>query len=338
MEKNRLKSFLITVAGGLVSIAFLIFLAFKFTPWPSALLIRYAFNKDGKRVNELLKKHVPAGVSVISDQHYIQGDDDAKLDVYYPTVLSKKDQALPVIIWVHGGGWVAGGKSQLSNYSRVLASKGFCVIALDYSLAPEKSYPVPLIQVNEALAYIVENSKRFHADPSRMILAGDSGGAHIVAQTANIISNKAYAKLVGITPKINRVQLAGLILYCGPYNADIIEPNGDFGTFLKTVLWSYSGKKDYANVPGFKAVSVINYLTADYPPCFISAGNGDPLLPQSEALARKLDKLRVKVDTLFFRSDLNPPLPHEYQFNLDGTGGKIALENSIDFIRNIMDH
>lgn len=286
-------------------------------------------------MNELLKKHIPTGVSVIANQQYIDGDSDAKLDAYYPAVLTHTKEVLPVIVWVHGGGWIAGSKDQLSSYCKILATKGFCVIAIDYPIAPEKSYPTPLVQTNKALAYINRNSKRFHADPSRFVLAGDSGGAHIVAQTANIISDKAYSELVGIVPEIQRDQLSGLILYCGPYDAGLVDAKGAFGTFLKTVLWSYSGKKEYASVPGFKAVSVINYVTPNYPPSFISAGNGDPLLPQSLALARKLSGLNVKVDTLFFKSDHSPALPHEYQFNLEGAAGKLALENSVKFLKGL---
>lgn len=338
MKRSRLKRFFIFTGCSIGLIAILLFLAFKLSAWPSALLIRYVFNSEGKKANDLLQKHVPSGVSVITNQQYIQGDADAKLDVYYPTNIPHTGQVLPIIFWVHGGGWIAGSKDQLSNYCKILASKGFSVVAVDYSLAPEKTYPTPLIQINEALAYVTKHSKRFQADPSRFILAGDSGGAHIVAQIANIIVDSSYAKLVGITPLIQRNQLSALLLYCGPYDAKAINKDGSFSTFLKTVLWSYSGKKDYEKVPGFQATSVINYINSNFPPCFISAGNGDPLLPQSQALARKLSQLNVRVDTLFFKSDLNPALPHEYQFNLDGDAGQLALDNSIRFLKKHTDN
>lgn len=334
-KKSRVKRFLVIAAACIGFIVILAFVAFQVSPWPSALMIRYSFDKDGKKVNELLKKHVPEGVSVITNQQYINGDKDARLDVYYPTALSGTEQVLPVIVWVHGGGWIAGNKDYLSNYCKILAAKGFCVIATEYSIAPEKNYPLPLIQTNKALAYINQNAKRFHADPSNFVLAGDSGGAHIVAQIGNIISDGTYANLVGITPEIRRDQLAGLLLYCGPYDAQAVDKTGAFGLFLKTVLWSYSGKKDYESVPGFNATSVINYITKDYPPCFVSAGNGDPLLSQSLALAKKLGGLGIKMDTLFFSPNHSPALPHEYQFNLDNNSGELALERSVKFLKKV---
>lgn len=337
MNKKRLRKHLITAGIYLISFFLLIILAFKLTPWPSALFIRYVFNKEGKKVNERLKKYVPDGVTTINNEQYIDGDSDAKLDVYFPSPLSNNQQLFPVIVWVHGGGWIAGSKDQMSNYCKILASKGFCIVALDYSLAPGSTYPTPVIQTNKALEYINKHSKRFHADTTSFVLAGDSGGAHIVAQTANIITAPSYAKLVGITPFIRKSQLSGLILYCGPYDAQFVDQKGNAGIFLETVLWSYSGKKDYNSVPGFKAASVIHYLTKDFPSSFISAGNGDPLLPHSQALVAKLNSLNVQVDSLFFKKDHSPSLPHEYQFNLDTPEGMLALKNSVSFLKRITD-
>lgn len=85
----------------------------------------------------------------------------------------------------------------------------------------------------------------------------------------------------------------------------------------------------------FKSISVINYISNNFPPSFISAGNGDPLLPQSKSLADKLVKLNVKIDTLFFTKNLKPELPHEYQFNLDGSAGNFALKKSLAFLKEL---
>jgi len=323
----------LTIFGiALVVLALLTFLAYKLTPWPTAMLIRYYFNKEGVKVNAALLKHVPNGVSAILDQPYIEGDKDAKLDVYYPEAIANTSQQLPVVVWIHGGGWISGSKEQVANYCKILASKGYTVIAIDYSLAPEKHYPLPLKQTNSALKYISKNARRFHVDATRFILAGDSGGAHIAAQTANMISSASYADLIGIKAGINRNQLSGLILYCGAYDAELVNLDSSSGVFLKTVLWSYSGEKDFVNAPVFKTASVINYITADYPPCFISVGNDDPLLYHSEALTAKLTALKVPVDSLFFKPDYKPALPHEYQFNLNETAGQHALERSVKFL------
>jgi acetyl esterase/lipase len=334
-KSSKLKKALLRIVITIIVIVLAVFIAFKVSPWPSAMLIRRVFNKEGVRVNEALKKHVPANITETLNLSYDTSDEDALLDVYYPSAITNTHEKLPVIVWVHGGGWVAGNKQQLSSYCKIVAGKGFVVVPIDYSLAPGKKYPTPLRQTNKALAWLNENASRLHIDTSRFILAGDSGGAHIVSQTANIISSSEYAQLTGITPMLNPSQLAGLLLYCGPYSMEEVDLKGGFGSFLKTVLWSYSGTKDFATDPYFKTGSVINYITPHYPPCFISAGNGDLLLPHSQSLARKLSSLNVYVDTFFFPAGLQPALPHEYQFNLDTDGGQQALTHSLDFLAHI---
>lgn len=186
--------------------------------------------------------------------------------------------------------------------------------------------------MNAALAYLERNAKRLHVDASRFVLAGDSGGAHIAAQVANLVSVPAYAAALGIAPSIKRPQLRGVILYCGPYDLGKINFDGPFGGFMRTVLWSYFGRKDFRDHPLFATASVIDYLTADFPPAFVSVGNGDPLAPQSRALAQALAARGVRVDALFFPEDYALALLHEYQFKLDTEAGRLALERSLKFL------
>jgi acetyl esterase len=82
----------------------------------------------------------------------------------------------------------------------------------------------------------------------------------------------------------------------------------------------------------FMLASVTNYVTGTFPPAFISSGNGDPLAPQAVALAQKLEGLGVETDSLFFPADYSPPLPHEYQFNLDIPAGQEALARTLAFV------
>ncbi len=334
-KRSRRKKILIRISISLVSFILFVFLTFKLSPWPSTLVIRYIFNKGADKANKALAKHVPEGISETLNQQYDSNDKDAFLDVYYRRDIANTDKQLPVIVWVHGGGWVSGKKEDISNYCKILAGKGYVAVSLDYSIAPEKKYPTPLKQVNKALVYLTANAKRLHIDPNHIFLAGDSGGAHISAQTGCIISNPDYANLLDITPGIKPSQLSGLLLYCGPYDGENINSKGAFGSFIKTILWAYMGKKNFAKHPLFKSFSVINYVDSNFPPSFISVGNGDGLNVQSKALARKLATLNVKVDTLFFAHDYAPSLPHEYQFNLDIDAGKQALDRSVQFIQEL---
>jgi len=304
--------------------------AFQVSPWPSVLLIRRAFDKDAESASRALEKHIPPALSAQLNERYDPADPEALLDVFYPSAIA--DKPLPTIVWVHGGGWVSGSKDDIANYGKVLAGKGYTVVGVDYSLAPGKTFPTPIRQVNAALGYLVSNAERLRIDPDHIVLAGDSGGAHIAAVTANVIAVPSYAAMLRIVPTVERRQLTALLLYCGSYTIEGLNLDGPFGGFLRTVLWSFSGSKDFKDNPRFAAAWVLNYVTAEFPPAFISAGNGDPLLPQSIALADRLASRGARVERLFFASDHQPPLPHEYHFNLDNEAGRLALARSVAFL------
>ena len=296
--------------------------ALELSPWPSALFYRFLMNRGAESLSSALERHVPAGVVAVLDQPY---DTNVALDVFHP----KGSGALPTIVWVHGGGFLAGDKSYLRPYLKILAARGFTTAGVGYSLGPAALYPTPVRQVNQALAYLIQNSERLRVDPERLFLAGDSAGAQIAAQLANAISVPSYARSIGISPLIQRAQLRGVILHCGVYDFGSEKPAGPYAHFMRTAIWSYGGRKEPSHLP---EISVARYVTAEFPRAFISAGNADPLLAHSRALADALAQAGVKVDTLFFPHD-KPELPHEYQFNLDTAAGRLALDRTLKFLR-----
>ncbi|MEO4004902.1 alpha/beta hydrolase [Flavobacterium sp. CAU 1735] len=303
----------------------------KISPWPTALLLRYAFDYGADKKSEALEKYVPDRITTIQNQCYDPTDPEALLDVYYP-----ENQVISAsIVWIHGGGWLSGNKKQVANYCKILASKGFSVVSIDYALAPSVVYPGPVRQLNTALDYLIQNQQRLHIRTAKIILAGDSAGAQIAAQTAALLTSPEYAKLLKIVPKTPVCPIAGLVLYCGPYDIGKTDVETGFKGLARPILWSYSGTKDFLTDAYFKTASVNQYLTKHFPPAFISAGNGDDLLFQSQVLARHLGHLGVPVDTLFFPNAYTPKLPHEYQFDLDHKAGTTALQRSVQFITKL---
>lgn len=334
-RKSKLFRIAVWMSGLTALLVLLVWAAFQLSPWPAALMIRWAFDKDGTRVADALKSHVPPGIASRLNLRYDPADKDALLDVHYPARIDGTDTALTTVVWVHGGGWVSGSKDQIANYARILAGQGFTVVAVDYSIAPGSTYPKPLKQVNAALEYLEKNATQLHVDASRIVLAGDSAGSQIAAQLATAISSPDYAHTVGVTPAIARSQLSGMLLYCGAYDMAAADFDGPFRGFLNTVLWSYSGHRDFKVNPAFAPASVVNYMDGSFPPTFISAGNDDPLEPQSKELASTLAKHGVRVDTLFFPPGYVPALPHEYQFSLDTEAGRTALARSAAFLKTL---
>src|SRR5688500_464640 len=125
---------------------------------------------------------------------------------------------------------------------------------------------------------------------------------------ATMVTSAPYAEEVGIVPTLPAASLKAVLLSCGAYDLALPDYNGAFGSFLHTVLWAYSGKKDFLNDPVIAQASVVNYVTKAFPPAFITAGNVDPLLAQSTEFAKKLGDLGVHTSTLFYPENHQPQL------------------------------
>ncbi len=324
---------LIRGLAGLILILGLVAAAAWASPWPGVMAIRWLFGQGAESASAALEKYLPDGIGAALDVLPDPGDPDAAFDLYRPE--SSGDAALPVIVWVHGGAFVSGSKSDVASYARILAARGFAVVAAGYSIAPGARFPRPVEQVNATLAYLVGHADTLGIDPARIVLAGDSAGAQIAAQVASLTTSPAAAAELAIKPALTPGQLRGVILFCGPYDLSLIKGGGVVGVFLNTVTRAYSGARDWRTDPGFGRLTLTDDLTPDFPPAFISAGNADPLLPHSVALTEALRNAGARTDTLFFPADEVPPLGHEYQFNLDIAAGQIALERVVAFAQSV---
>lgn len=329
---------LLWITGSIFGIVLVILLAFKVSPWPGALVIRTVFNADSSKSKKALEKHTPSKpITALANEHYAPGDTDALLDVYFPSETAPEVK-LPVIIWTHGGAWISGSKDDRAPYFKLLAAEGFTVIAADYSLAPGKTYPTPLVQLNTMYTYIKANQQRFHANTNSIFLAGDSAGAQISSQMAAIVTNPQYAAEVGVAPSLQPSELDGVILFCGIYKMHgLIQPVPELPKIIgwgdDIAVWSYAGTKDFS-APVIRQMSPYYHITSNFPPTLISGGNGDPLTEdQSKPFANVLKGLKVETTTLFFETDHQPKLPHEYQFNLDNADGNKAFGTVVDFVK-----
>ncbi len=297
---------------------------------PAALLVRKAFAADGAKTTAALARHAPKDVDAALDVRY--GDEpDMLLDVFRPA--SARDP-LPALVWVHGGGFVGGAKEEIAGYLKVVASHGFAVVGPRYSLAPGHRYPTPPRQMMAALAYLQADAERLGIDATRIALAGDSAGAHIAAQLAALVTTPGYAERVGVAPTITPQELRCLVLACGPYDLRLARhPATPAGKdLMRTVLWAYSGTRRYLDDPSFAPWSIPDHVTAAFPPAFVTVGSADPLRRHSERLAEALRGAGADVETLFFPEDHEPPLDHEYQFDLDTAAGRLFLERLVAFL------
>jgi len=307
------------------------------SPRPTVWVIRRYFAHSGRLLADSLRVEAPPGVAAILDEPY-DGDPDARLDVFFPDAAGSDGRRLPTVVWTHGGGFVGGSKDEIRDYLRRVAAAGFTAVGVNYTLAPAATYPTPVRQVMAALRHLDNNADRLHADPTRLVLAGDSAGAQITAQVAAVGSDAGYAQRLGVEPAISAGQLRGVALCCGIFDLDLMSADSPLKDFVWAMAWAYSGTRDYRRNDFFTStMPVTKAVTSAFPPTFITAGNADPLLAHSRALASALESKGVTVETLFYPSDHRPGLGHEYQFDLSLGDGRAALQRLIAFFGRCTD-
>jgi acetyl esterase len=305
-------------------------------PWASptradAMLVRDVFTASAAKMSTIMAPFAPDNVTSTFNVAYRAGSPNTELDVYWPEGTTTP---LPTIVWTHGGAWLSGSKDNNTSYYQLLASKGYTVVGLNYSYGPETLYPQALFDINDALAFTLKHASEFNIDPNNIFLAGDSAGAQLSSQIAALTTNPTFASDLKFTPALAPDQIRGLILNCGVYDLNtFLGGSGVLGWGQGVTMWAYTGQQRSKDNLGMKQMSTINFATADFPPSYITGGNGDPLTKgNSKPFAAKLESLGVDVTTLFWPDDYTPSLPHEYQFRLDLDAAWTSLTESLAFV------
>ena len=244
--------------------------------------------------------HLPRGVVEERDIAYVPDGDSAQtLDLYLPQ--RTPDHALPLIVWVHGGGWAAGSKAGCPAVGFV--PRGYVVASVEYRFSQKAVFPAQIEDCQAAIRWIRANSKKYNIDPDHVAVWGASAGGHLVALLGTAGGKNAFPKIGGNDDQSDRVQAV----------VDMFGP-ADFNTVMeqaaadktKNVFKFNTPSDPYSDLIGAKlgddhakcdAVSPVHYVSKDNPPILILHGTADPLVPfaQSVEFADALKKAGVEV-------------------------------------------
>jgi acetyl esterase/lipase len=111
--------------------------------------------------------------------YVVNGHKRHVLDIYTPTDLAGK--SLPVMIWIHGGGWQAGDKSDVASKPKALTDRGFVFVAMNYRLLPEVTMDELIRDVARSVGWVHQNIAQYGGDSTRIFLGGHSAGAQLAA-------------------------------------------------------------------------------------------------------------------------------------------------------------
>jgi len=293
---------------------------------PGASLVRFIFNNEREVSTGKWSPYERPDVQVDRVDIAVDGAPDTAVNLWRPVKESK--HLRPVILWVHGGGFVAGDADSVAGFSAVMAARGYVVAALDYSLAPEHTYPTPVIQGNAALGWLRDVVRDFGGDPRKVIIGGDSAGAQIASQLAAVQSIPGFGYAMGITPALSATAVQAVLLYCGFFDMSTVASTGF--PALRTYLWSYTGQRDWERFDRLHELSLTEHLSASYPPILLAVGDADPFAPESKRLAELAKRQGVQVETVFWQ---DRGLGHSYQFDYRLPESQETLTRTLEFLK-----
>jgi acetyl esterase/lipase len=219
-----------------------------------------------------------------------------KLDVYWP---SDPSQPTPVVVVIHGGGWIAGTKEQRVLEIMPYLQMGFAAVNVEYRMGPVSLAPAAVEDCRCALHWVFANAKRYNFDRNRVVLQGGSAGGHLALITGMLTPAAGFDKECYATgDDIWRAnpgtsgdpRVAAIVNWFGI--ADVLDEL--HGPDAKGYAVAWLGNQPNADDLA-KRVSPINYVTRDVPPIITIHGDKDELVPcaQSVRLHEALDAAKV---------------------------------------------
>ena len=211
-------------------------------------------------------------VEAIKGVPYIPGAQRSQqLDIYRPRAGA---QRAPVLVYIHGGGWVLGDKREQGLPMMLhLAARGWVCVTVNYRLSPKVAFPEHLLDCKRALAWTKDHIAEYGGDPSRVVISGGSAGGHL-------------ASLVALTPTLGDpatdLSVLAAVPFYGVYdflNRDGVRGNG-FGKFIDRAVTKTTPT---ANRELYELASPMDQITPDAPPFFVIHGSNDSLVPVQEA-------------------------------------------------------
>lgn len=256
---------------------------------------------DDKRIATLTP---PAGIKENNNIFYLDdGHIHHQLDVYVPEGTKETDR-LPVIIDIHGGGWMYGDKELNKYYCLELTTKGYVVFNMSYRLYPEVTVQQQLQDISHCLLWIKEHLSDFPCDKDNIWLTGDSAGGMLAAFTAMLSESAEMRKLyntVDFSLKFNAVGLT----------SPVPRMNGEFPVNFYTKIMLGKG---YEKEPWANYVNLDDILTlGKMPPTFLLTSSGDFLARKETRIAAEtLKKNGIPCQLMDFEKYNGVDLPHVF--------------------------
>lgn len=244
-----------------------------------------------------------------------------KLDIYR----KPSDMPQPVLFYIHGGGFAAGGKKYRRGFATWMAKTGICVINADYGLSPLFGFRESMAMLAEGVQWVADNAKKYNFDLDRVMVGGDSSGGYCALYLMDLSTDEALRKELNIQPFA--FDFAGAYLNCGIYDMRKMLHTPVIGLvsglLTKDMMGAY--KREFEFHPDRELCSPIHYVNARFPKeIFLTYAKYDALcFGQTQQLMERLEECGVPYREYH---STNPLQNHCFMFNWQ-TKGQCAENN-----------
>jgi acetyl esterase len=233
-------------------------------------------------------------------------------------------KALPVLVYLHGGGWVILSPDSHAGLAKKLAvGAGVMVVSVDYRLAPENPYPAPLDDCVAAFRWVRDNAASLGGDPERLALGGDSAGGNLTAATTLQLlaaGEKPPSSVLMICPSTDLAMETDSLRTFAP-DDPIIDT-----TFMQFCRGCYAPNSEQWSNP---LLSPLHGDLSDFPPTCVVVGTIDPLCDDGVLFADKVKKAGRDAALLAYEG-----MPHVFMLFPGIDEGQRSIDEICAFLRS----
>jgi acetyl esterase/lipase len=234
--------------------------------------------KDAPAPDVSAATSIPSNVEVVKDVPFCTGGGHPLLlDMYLPR--NPISRSMPAVLWIHGGGWRIGGKSN-SRVAAELAARGFVGASAEYRLSGEAPFPAAIEDTKCAVRYLRANAQKYGIDPDRIGVAGSSAGAHLALLIGTAPASAGLEGRGGWDGVPSRVQ--AVLSWFGP--ADFSVGPTAFERGKGPSIIAFLGGTPKQNPANYRNASPVTWVAKGDPPLLMFHGDEDTTVPHDQSV------------------------------------------------------
>ena len=236
-------------------------------------------------------------------------------DIHRP----KGDGPFPVLVYLHGGGWIMGTPKTHRRLAFRFAEAGYLVVNVHYRLAPEFPFPAAFDDCVAAIRWVADNIDRYGGDPARLAVGGDSAGGNLAAAAAATLQGQGGADIKAVLLIYPALDFANMD------SAGAELPGG--GNVMEMMVGSYIGHDREALIKDWRVSPI--HAAERLPAVHLMCGTADGLMRDADAMAARLRAASIKHEFVTYKN-----MPHGFaQMEEMFPEARVSIARMIDFLR-----